>query len=385
MKITKTGGFYRYDKSPVWFIHRDYFLNTGIAAWTKGDVPYTGISNYYEAYKKALLFIENLEYQDEIPTKLRILEIGAGFGEFAFNFLKCCSDICKNKELDFFGRITYVLSDFSRTTLEELESSERFKNFEHKDQIELLALDVLSRASFVELENSFDLVMGNYLLDQLPARVFYRRYNQLEDNFQYYEKYTALEDKSSWQNRIRSPKKLIKKIQKQHEFREIDLADSIPFLEFEALDSCFKQHKSSTTIYSYSALTAVENFRTALKDTGIILCSDFNASTRPYRDNYEPCYYGNSLALAVNFEFIYKYFQHSQKVLLFEDPIKPLHTLVLTRDSFPYSLQLGEAYNKVFKQNWFLRAFYRYMVELKYSFYLLLLGILAFIGWYLIF
>ena len=75
----------RYDESEIWDIHNDYFLNRGLKAWSKGEVPYTGISNYFEAYKKAAFFYESLHDTDK---EIQILELGSGNAEFALNFLK---------------------------------------------------------------------------------------------------------------------------------------------------------------------------------------------------------------------------------------------------------------------------------------------------------
>ena len=47
------GQFYRYDSSPIWDLHKDYFLNRGIKAWSKGEIPYSGVSNSVEAFKKS--------------------------------------------------------------------------------------------------------------------------------------------------------------------------------------------------------------------------------------------------------------------------------------------------------------------------------------------
>ena len=80
------GPYIRFDKSPIWNIHNDYFQSRGLLAWSKGEVPFTGISNYYEAYKKARFLIDNLKQiksSGHKSDKINILEVGSGYGEFA--------------------------------------------------------------------------------------------------------------------------------------------------------------------------------------------------------------------------------------------------------------------------------------------------------------
>jgi hypothetical protein len=395
------GPYIRFDKSPIWQIHNDYFQSRGLLAWSKGEVPFTGISNYYEAYKKARFLIDNLkqlklsssEYSDDI----NILEVGAGYGEFAKNFLFAFKEISEQENLDFFGRLKYFVTDYSRVNIEELKKSKRLDFFQ--DHLVFEVLDVLDprislsrKASTSEILGgvSFDAIFANYLLDQLPARIF------AYDGNNFFEKYLSLQDYKN----ISQKKSWIKKLKKKFRFQEIDWQEELSLEHRDILFSCFKTNKPSTIVYSYGALRAVKNFLYLLKHSGIIICSDFNASAKPGLDSFEPCYYGNSLAQAVNYEFIFKYFldysssknkiEHKvigqkfghQMVLIYEDPIKPLHTFFLTRPDFPQDLNLGDTYKNIYQQNWFLRAFYRFIVEIKLGFYILIVFIFAFALWH---
>lgn len=386
--------FERFDKSKLWQIHQHYFQTIGLKAWKRGDVPYTGVSNFIEAYKKARFFVENIK-ESQTREKIRILEVGAGFGEFAKNFLLALQSICDDEKLDYFFRLEYHISDFSIKTIEELKASGRLADFE--ELIYYQELDVLNKNLQLK-ENSYDLILANYLLDQLPARViahskgeFFEKYICIENPDLYYQKQIQ---NNFWFKQNRWLKALKKKV----EFREINIDKEIPLSDLEILESCFRANKASTVVYSYGALKAIKNLSHLLKNTGVIICSDFNASTKPGIDKFEPCYYGNSIAQAVNFEFIYKYFAQSnninelyklkhfnqnslgcQMALLYEDPIKPLHTLILTRPDFPYALKLGEIYQTVYQQNWLLRTLYRTLVEMQLSCYILALFILGFV------
>lgn len=358
--------FTRYDKSKIWNIHNDYFLNRGLEAWTKGEVPYTGVSNYNEALKKAKLVIENLKniynFEKQKKTKIKIIEIGAGMGVFALNFLKAFERICESEDLDFFQNLEYYFTDFSSKTLEEVKNSKRLKEYINIIKFKKFDIEKHNAQDLNLDEHSFDVVFANYLLDQLPARIFAKTQNKI------IEKYIKLSEKEKILNQKTKPKKWIKKIKKTYQFRDFNF-ETIPQKEREILKHNFRKDKDSTIVYSYGALNAVKTFMQMIKQNGLIICSDFNATNKPGVDIFEPCYYGNSLAQAVNFELICKYFDNSsQKYLLYEDPLQPLHTLILTRPGFQHSLKLSQTYEFVYKKNRFVRILYKYFKDLYWCF-----------------
>jgi len=378
-KLALIEDFKRYDQSRIWDIHNEYFLNTGIKAWTKGEIPYSGVTNYEEAYKKVRLIIENLKtIRGRESRPVRVLEVGAGLGEFAKNFLQAFSDISKQEGLRFYDDLEFYFSDYSEKTIEEVKESGRLEDF--KDKICFHRFDVMAEANFLskeELANGFfDVILCSYLLDQLPARIFARTGTGFK------EKYQRLELDEKIHGKVKKPRKWIKKLKKIVEYRDVDLEDdhTIPSQELNSLYPCFRKDKESTVVYSYGALNAVKNFMGMINPEGIIICSDFNASTKGGIDKYEPCYYGNSLAQAVNFELIFNYFSDSaEKVLLYEDPIRPLHTLILTRKDFQYALELGRKYDLVFKQNLIFKFLYKYLIELQFAFGIFAVVLLIFI------
>lgn len=389
------GEFYRFDRSPIWDLHQDYFLNRGIQAWSKGEIPYSGVSNSVEAFKKALLFFENLKLSYKGTESVTVLEVGAGYGEFAKNFIEAFDLICEKSGSSFSKSLKYYISDFSAKTLTELQESKRLEKYQ--DRIEFLQLDILNPIK--DYENSFDLIIANYVLDQFPARVLAHSKNN------YFEKYLNLEispQEFLKKNRHLKAQKFLKKLPMKIEFRKIDIENEIKEDHLEVLEQCFRGPKEVTVVYSYGSLKAINNLLKLLKQNGILLCSDFIASTRSGIDNYEPCYYGNSIAHPVNFEFILKYFSRAsfnpeksinefkmepalgqQAVLLYEDPLKPLHTLIITRPDFNQTLELGRIYKKVYYQNAFFRGLYRFLVEMKLSFFLFLIILLGFLCWQL--
>lgn len=348
----------------------------GAKAWLKGEVPYTGISSYAEAYKKARLFADNLALvrSGGETRQIKVLEVGCGYGEFAKNFLGAFADICKTENYNFFDNLVYHLSDFSQRTLNDLQRSSRFDEFATK--VQFVRYDALSQEQTQALNNEidefgdYDLVLANYLLDQVPARIFAKSPALIKPEDRYLELYVKVGDYKS----------KMKKIKKEFKFLQVDLI--LDRKELEILQNCFRKQGSSTIVYSYGALQVLKNFMNLINKNGIIICSDFNASTKPGIYVYEPCYYGNSLAQAVNFEFLFKYFTKSQKVLLYEDPLKPLHTLILTRPEFEHPLELGSNYDFVYKQNLWLRIFYRFMVELRNAFWIFIFFIILYLsGW----
>jgi len=353
--------FYRYDLSPLWEIHKGYFFESGLKPWKSGAVPFSGVSNYNEAYKKARLVIENLKKikKDDL-FEIKILELASGNGEFARNFLYVFQEICEAESLNYFSRLKFSISDFSQKTLDELKASGRFDKFQ--SQIQFECIDVLNPQ--VICDSSFDCILANYLLDQFPARIF------VKDANQYFEKYIAVSDDKKYYH---PGKNFIKRIPKFFEFRSVNLSQELSIQHLDIFESCFRASKTSTAVYSYGALRVLRNLLPKLNENGILIMSDFHGASRGGFDKYEPCYYGNSIAHPVNFEFIAKYFQDYPTVILYEDPIKPLHTLILARPDFSRAFELGEIYHQVYLQNKFIRVLYRFLVEFKLSLYLFLL------------
>jgi len=375
--MSQSSDFQRYDKSELWTFHNYYFQNIGLKAWDSGSLPYTGVSSYSEALKKALLVIENLQLAgfSSNDKTIKILEIGAGSGAFAENFLLAFENICLREDLDFHRRMKYFLTDYSEKTLDEIKKKKRIREFPN---LIFSAFDVLEDVRTSSLSaslGSFQVILSTYLLDQLPCRVIAKK------NQEFFEKYIKLEvpekylnDEKLLSEKLLRKKKWIKKIKKCFEFRKIDDENSIPEDDLEVLKLCFRKTPESTVIYSYAAKHALENcFRLLDAEAGLIICSDFNAAARNGVDYYEPCYYGNSLAEPVNFDFLYKSFAKNQKAILFEDPVKPLHTLILCGEAFKHPLKLGMSYERVFKKNLFLKMFYQFMLEIKQSVYILLI------------
>ena len=319
--------FQRYDKSELWSIHETYFKNIGLKAWSSGALPFTGVTSYTETQKKVFLLIENLRLAGFEDNKevIKVLEIGAGSGAFAKNFIDAFENICNSLNLNFSERLEYFLTDYAGTTLEEIQSKKKLKNYK---QIKFFQLDILespSNSSLKDHVGSFHCICSTYLLDQLPNRVIAKKSKE-----QYYEKYIKINVPEEFLNsskelkeKVLKKNKWIKKVKKEFRFKEIDFNEEVPVEQRAALEACFREARdSSTVIYSYGALRAMLHSLKFLHIHGLIIYSDFNAASRPGVDTYEPCYYGNSVAQPVNFSFLYNCFNKHQKVILFEDPIK---------------------------------------------------------------
>ncbi len=379
MALSLLEDYKRYDESLIWRIHRSYFFERGIQAWSKGEVPYSGLSSYEEAYKKARLFADNLQ-QGPKTVPVRVLELGAGYGEFARNFLKAFAQICNQEGLPYYEQLEYYVSDFSETNIRELANSGRLRTYGTLDlssRIKFALYDALDKNSLMDAEthlglseHRFDLILANYVLDQFKVRIFVRSQSltlaqsssETASRYKYFEKYLALYDKPQHIALYHKRKKL-KSISKPYQYRELDLEDELEPKDFQILNSCFRAASSSAVSYPYEALLVLQNCLALLKPSGVIICSDFNSSSKAGFDPLEPCYYANSLAEGVNFEFLSKYFQDQEFYLLYEDPIHPLHTFILTRPEFNQRLELGEIYRQVYLGNGFLRLFYKILRE----------------------
>ncbi len=108
-----------YDKSVRWAMAEAYFERAGIAPWTTGAVPFRATSSLPAARQHALVvtrhFVELSQSGALGPDdKFVILEVGAGLGLFAQNFLRALDGHCGGEGKRLLQRLTYVFADFSR-------------------------------------------------------------------------------------------------------------------------------------------------------------------------------------------------------------------------------------------------------------------------------
>lgn len=169
-----------YEDSLIWQQHQNYYQQQGLDVFLNQDVPYNISSNPSYAGQVARLFLSALP--DDLPEQLPVLEVGAGSGIFAINFLQALEDLAP----EIAPRVTYWLSDYAPATIHSLSQHPAFQTRLETGQIKLYIMNGdrpesgLNLSGEVEslVEIGFQLVIANYYFSVLPTAVLHRQGQQ---------------------------------------------------------------------------------------------------------------------------------------------------------------------------------------------------------------
>ncbi len=166
--------FTRIDRSVLWRLHARYWEDRGVAAFSSGEVPSLGTSNwaaasgharFYEALVAELVADGRLD--DAGPV--RVLEVGAGDGRFASSFLRALEE-GSDASRALLVRTEYLLSDSAERTLDEALESPRLKRWATAGRVAPLRYD-LDQPPPPPLASGAPvvLVVAGYVASVLPA------------------------------------------------------------------------------------------------------------------------------------------------------------------------------------------------------------------------
>lgn len=162
--------------SKLWQVHREYYKQTGTDAFTRQEVPYNISSNPCLARQYAQLLLQHGPAEDS----LHVLELGAGSGIFALNFLRQWQELSPDRELQ------YWLSDYALNSLQTLAQHEAFAPFLQSGTLRLIQMDATTPEEVRDLdaqpltlpETGFALILGQYLFSTFPCAVLLRQGEQ---------------------------------------------------------------------------------------------------------------------------------------------------------------------------------------------------------------
>lgn len=147
-----------------WRLSRLYWDLHGPRAFYGGDVPYASINDGRLSADAARLLAELRPGTN--PGPVRILEVGGGSGLFAKLFL----DELRLRSPALYDATTYVWTDATPAMVRQAEADGVFAD--HADRVRMCVLAVPDAGALArEAGDGFDLVIANYLLDNLPATV----------------------------------------------------------------------------------------------------------------------------------------------------------------------------------------------------------------------
>jgi SAM-dependent MidA family methyltransferase len=178
-------------RSLIWQLQRDSYTQRGLNSWTEDMVPQFITNNPFiaEIFARIVFgFIcDCIDLRDKnsrplsARNPLRILELGAGPGKFAFLFLRQLEALLKSKEIPL-NIVRYCMTDCSDSLIQTWRTNKYLSEFSDRGilQFELLDAsgDINSRfvrgdaPQSVEPPPSPLVVIANYVFDSLPHDAF---------------------------------------------------------------------------------------------------------------------------------------------------------------------------------------------------------------------
>jgi tetratricopeptide (TPR) repeat protein len=152
-----------------------YWERTGVLPFIDNSVPYLINNNGAPSERAAaVLLAACLESKDE-ESPVTVLEVGAGSALFARYFLDAFRTLCAEQRLPHYERLTYVVTDRARRTVEQWAERDLFA--EHPGRVLLATCDACRPETLVGLDDhplaipAPMFIVCNYVLDVLPAAV----------------------------------------------------------------------------------------------------------------------------------------------------------------------------------------------------------------------
>lgn len=164
-----------YQDSLRWQIQYQYYKHQDIAVFLKQEVPYDITSNPRFARQCAQVVQAALR-ESSSPRPLRILEVGAGLGVFAFHFLSALSQawepIAPGRDWE------YWMTDLSPATVRSWSQQPALAPWLASGQLHIACLDSLAPDKLTTADGEalipppgWDVVIANYHLCVLPVAI----------------------------------------------------------------------------------------------------------------------------------------------------------------------------------------------------------------------
>jgi tetratricopeptide (TPR) repeat protein len=272
-------------------------------------------------------------FEQQAPhRRIQVLEMGAGTGLFARYFLDSFRDLCQQQDKNYYQRLRYYVTDYSRTTVSQWVERGLFD--EHPDQIVLASCDGRSPGELLDLNHQviqlreLDAVFCNYMLDILPCTVV--KYNppqqalelcirtRLNKNNQALQEYTDL----SYETII----DMLAYSQRQAREKLLPIFDVLEFeTDYRAVNKEIQPYlpviqelgfSKGRVLLNHGALACLENSLERLQAQGFVLINDYGPVSPDDVESFSPAQrFGSTVANGLNFPLLEKYFQKSGCVL----------------------------------------------------------------------
>lgn len=359
-------GLVPYDRSARWQIHSDYYAHRGLGAWLDGEIPSVATNNYPFSRQHAAVFVALALSLDASESGgaggLAILELAAGTGEFATNFLRALREEFGDAGRALYERTTYYCSDVSRTSLIEAIQRPALAELIAADRIVPVLCDATDPAGARSLDGrplsiAPLLILCNYLCCALPHKVLRKRGSLWSELYASREPYfpeaqaEAQAEESDRKDTFADWAELVG----EHDWRPVSLKELFGAPEpAQALTSVTRDSERAEVAYPLAFFDSLARAASLLRPGGAILFSDFPDQQSEERlDDYvkTPVLYGQSLAHPVYFPLLTTLLGLlGEEVLDNPAPERSTRTLLIGHGT-PLSAQTRAAY-----EEWFMKT-----------------------------
>jgi len=337
-----------------WHLAGIHWAEKGVLPFVDNEVPFVVTSSGQASQMAAAVLFANCRDAASLEPRVNVLELGAGTGLFARQFLDVFQTLCQQEGCDFYQRLTYFVSDRSHRTIQQWQERGVFQP--HLQQVVIGHCDALapeqltSPGGQVYEMHGLRGVLCNYLLDVLPAAIVRRT----PQGWQQLCVRTHLNDEepsgvANGRARLDEVRRLADSDDSQHQARLISM---LTMMEFEAaflpLDgeppysaqALEMGEQLERITLSYGALQCLEHCQELLRRDGFMLISDYGPTrVEQLAAHASSQRFGPTCAFGVNFPLIESHLAKLgvQVQAADGDDEQPIHTRLLRHVELPHT------------------------------------------------
>jgi len=312
-------------ESLEWELSARYWATQGLKPFIEEAVPYAINNSGWASENAAAVLFANCLESNHLSDQIRVLELGAGIGLFARQFLDAFRELCHQAQTDFYDRLIYYVTDHSATTIQQWVDHRVFAPHD--------AHAVLARCNAMEplvLSHTdgqttslagLQAVFANYILDSLPVSIVRRQGGQAQ------QLHIRTHLSKQYENQIKQETSLtydqiVSLADTKDPSEKARLLPVLPFMEFEAdfrpdgadrllhvqavLDDT---PDSKRAVLNHGAIRCLGACLDALDPGGLILVNDYGPTQVDQVDGMAHVMrFGASLACCLHFPFLERHF-----------------------------------------------------------------------------
>ncbi|TNF26918.1 MAG: hypothetical protein EP329_20430 [Deltaproteobacteria bacterium] len=164
--------YVRIDRSVIWRLHDAWWASRGLDAFALGGVPSLATSNGVAAEDRAAFYFDLVRHLTargvlDPEGPVAVLELGAGHGRFAANFLRALEERGPDGRA-LVARTRYHLTDGARRVVDEAAAGPRLADYVARGVVRPAVLDLAASAD-PAVDGPLALVLANYVASVLPS------------------------------------------------------------------------------------------------------------------------------------------------------------------------------------------------------------------------